>query len=69
MATKIKIKMSNTGTKHTQYHCNGGVAGLSPGTTKELAVDEGKVLYFENDGGTKYTLSASDNGKTFYYTK
>lgn len=63
----VKIKLSNVSSKHTQYHCNGGVASLSVGVTKELTANVGATLYFENDNSMKYVISESDNGRTFTY--
>jgi len=67
--SKIKVFVSNTGAKRTQYHYKSSQGALSPGQSKEISIDEGDTLYFENDGGVKHSISASDSGKTFTFNK
>jgi|GEM_PF-5315591 len=66
---KIKVKVSNTGTKNTQYHYKSSSGSLSTGSMKELTIDVGDTLYFENDSSNKYVMTENDNGRIFYYSK
>jgi hypothetical protein len=66
---KAKIKVSNTGKKNTQYHYKSSSGALNVGSSKEISIDVGDTLYFENDSNTKYVITENDNGKTFYYSK
>lgn len=64
-----KIKVSNKGTKKTQYHYKSSSGPLSVGDTKEISIDIGDTLYFENDNGKRYVISENDGGEVFVYSK
>lgn len=66
---KVKVKVTNSSSKRTQYHYKSTVGSLSPGDTKEISIDIEDTLYFENDNSVKYKISANDNGRTFIYNK
>lgn len=68
MAQRVKVKVSNTSSKRTQYHYTSSVGVLTPGKIKELSIKIGDTLYFENDSN-KYLISEGDAGRTFYYDK